>query len=670
MSSKKSFGLALIVLGFTLLALTGIRTISSPEIFTHIALGQASGGQVDPLSYTMTGSQWINMYPLYDKLVAALWALGGAGLITLTHVLIVLAAFILMFRFGREWGGPLSQTLALLLCARLMFPVFTPGPYVFFMLFTALYVTCLYRIKNFYLMAAVILPLQILWTNLHPSFLFGPALILFFAIENWQQTSKRSRTAMISPLTARLLALTGAALLVTLINPNLINLHRHVLANWLMLTGTNGLEWISLFSSFFSQKFISRLTVFALILGAGGLITLQKRLPSMITLLALTGAFLTVRSIGSLHLFAFLAFPFLILSFTAVSEYLSRTLTTVCKTNEKTLHMLMSVITLILLAVSISSLITNRGYARIGSAAHFGLGVQEDAFPYAAAGILGRDDFPERIINIAHDGGYLAVQNPDRKIFCDTRTSFYGDEFYQTLNKALLGQPEAWKSVLSDWNPHAVVLNACWPDAGSLANRLIASQAWKLVYFDGSTVILIRDLPEYASLINDPAIQKYGVTVLEQSRREYIENNKGFIKAGNPSRLIGAGSIYLVLNRAKEAESVYSALTQGNPDMAGAWLGLGQSMILQKQLSKGIEYMERAVDLTPQSGRIWISLFQGYRLKGDEDKARRASEQLNKFFKADKATIEQQEAATAKKPVEKPAVQQQKDGLELPSQLK
>ena len=59
-----------------------------------------------------------------------------------------------------------------------------------------------------------------------------------------------------------------------------------------------------------------------LILGAGGLITLQKRLPSMITTLALIGAFLTVRSIGSLHLFAFLAFPFMVLSFNAVSEYL------------------------------------------------------------------------------------------------------------------------------------------------------------------------------------------------------------------------------------------------------------------------------------------------------------------------------------------------------------
>jgi hypothetical protein len=52
MSSKKSIGLILVILGFVLIALTGIRTISSPDIFTHIALGQADGSTGDPLSST------------------------------------------------------------------------------------------------------------------------------------------------------------------------------------------------------------------------------------------------------------------------------------------------------------------------------------------------------------------------------------------------------------------------------------------------------------------------------------------------------------------------------------------------------------------------------------------------------------------------------------------
>lgn len=669
MSNKKSLGLVIVILGFILLALTGVRTISSPGLFTHIALGQASSVGIDPLSYTMTGQKWINMNPLYNSMVYLFWKLGGAGLVTLVHVFAILAAFLLMSRFSKDWGGPLSRGLALLLCARLMLPVFNPGPSAFFMLFTALFLTLLYRLKNFNLLAVILLVLQVLWTNMHPSFLFGPALILFFAIENWQETRTASRTTMVTPLTTKLFALSAIALLVTLINPNMINLHRHVFANWILLTGTEELEWISLFSNSFPQGFISSLTVFALILGAGGLITLQKRLPSMITTLALIGAFLTVRSIGSLHLFAFLAFPFMVLSFNAVSEYLVRTLTAVFKTSETMLHGMLSLIALVLILVSMGSLITNRAYTSIGSASRFGLGVEEGSFPVAASGILSRKDFPKNIMNIAHDGGYLALQDPSRKIFCDTRTSFYGTEFYRMLNSALLGQAGAWRTILSQWNPHAVVLNGCWPDAGALANRLIASKAWKLVYFDGSTVILVRDIPEYATLINDPAIQKYGVKVLEIAQRDYLEKSKGFVKAGNPSRLIGAGGVYLALNRPQQAEDIYTILVNNSPSMAGALLNLGQSLILQKQISKGLEYMEKAAKITPRSGRVWMGLFQAYRLKGDETKAREAADQLNKFFRAEKATVEQQEVTSQKKAADKPA-QKSELNVEMPAELK
>ena len=276
----------------------------------------------------------------------------------------------------------------------------------------------------------------------------------------------------------------------------------------------------------------------------------------------------------------------------------------------------------------------------------------------------------KKILNIAHDGGYIALQNPSNKIFCDTRASFYGTEFYQTLNRALLGQPGAWKKISSEWSPHAVVLNGCWPDAGALATRLLASKVWKLVYFDGSTIIMVADLPEYATLINDPAIQQYGVKVLEKARRDYLEQSKGFAKAGNSSRLLGAGGIYLALNRPQEAESVYSIIVKNSPDTAGAWLGLGQSLIMQKQISKGIEYMEKAAEITPRNGRVWLGLFQAYRLKGDEAKANKAYDQLNKFHKAEKATVEEQAVTQKqKKPVKKPE-QKSESTMELPANLK
>jgi tetratricopeptide (TPR) repeat protein len=361
----------------------------------------------------------------------------------------------------------------------------------------------------------------------------------------------------------------------------------------------------------------------------------------------------------------------MILSFTAISGYLTRaTPTASSKISATTQYNLLAAVALGLMILSTGSLITNHAYIRIGSASQFGLGVQKDAFPVAAANILSRADFPTKILNIAHDGGYIALQNPSCKVFCDTRTSFYGNEFYQTLNRALLGQPGAWNKIRSEWSPHAVVLNGCWPDAGALAKRLLASRAWKLVYFDGSTIIMVADLPEYATLINNPEIQQAGLKVLEKARRDYLEQSKGLVKAGNSSRLIGAGNIYYELNRLLEAEAVYTALTDNSPNMAGAWLGLGQTMILQKQISKGLEYMEKAAKITPRNARVWLSLLQAYRLKGDAAKANIAAEQLNKFYKAEKATVEEQDAAKEqKKPIRKPE-QQPESSMELPANLK
>jgi predicted Zn-dependent protease len=101
--------------------------------------------------------------------------------------------------------------------------------------------------------------------------------------------------------------------------------------------------------------------------------------------------------------------------------------------------------------------------------------------------------------------------------------------------------------------------------------------------------------------------------------------------------------------------------------MAQAWLGLGQSMMLQKKISQGISYMERAADITPRNSRVWMGLYQAYRLKGDKQKANEAAEQLNKFFQAEEATIEQQQA-TQKKDVKAEAVIDE-NAPELPKEL-
>ena len=100
-----------------------------------------------------------------------------------------------------------------------------------------------------------------------------------------------------------------------------------------------------------------------------------------------------------------------------------------------------------------------------------------------------------------------------------------------------------------------------------------------------------------------------GLNALEETRKHYVSGNKGAFKTGNSPRLIGAAGIFLALNRPAEAEAIFNALTRNCPNMATAWLGLGQSMILQKKLTEGITSMERAAQILPRNPRIWMGLY-------------------------------------------------------------
>jgi hypothetical protein len=79
--------------------------------------------------------------------------------------------------------------------------------------------------------------------------------------------------------------------------------------------------------------------------------------------------------------------------------------------------------------------------------------------------------------------------------------------------------------------------------------------------------------------------------------------------------------------------------------------------------------MEKAAEITPRSSRIWMGLYQAYRLKGDKEKIAEAADKLNKFFQKEEATIEQQEVAKKKEPI-KPEDAMKMGEPELPAELK
>jgi len=372
--NKKPFGAATlyVILGLVFIALVGIRTISTPEIWTHLAQGRTNA----PISYLEPDSA-VNTTHLYDKIIYGLWEIGGAPALIIFNVIALLATFILLLQVSKKWGGGLSQGFALLISGHLIFQGLDVDPRTMMMLFISLFVYLLSTAKKPAVLFGVLIPLQILWANTHGSFLFGPFIAALAALQAGQNAKGTGRNKQKDLQPGMLGILAGALLVATVINPYFTKLHAQVFANVQMPYPA---YWGSLFREYFQASADDPLIFLVLILGAGGLITLKKRLPIMLTTLAIISAFLVVRSVYTAQLFAVLAFPFMVLSFTAVGEYLSGSFKTLLGKRGKFLEPATQTIFVLLVVLSLIPVVSNCAYTRFGSASSFGLGIQESHY--------------------------------------------------------------------------------------------------------------------------------------------------------------------------------------------------------------------------------------------------------------------------------------------------
>lgn len=628
--SRKPFGASTVyvILGLVFIALIGIRTISTPEIWTHLAQGRSN----EPISFLTTDTA-VNTTHLYDKVVYGLWNVGGAPALVVFNVVCLLAAFVLLLKISSNWGGGLSQGFALLLCGHLIFQSVDVGPQTVMMLFIALFVLLISTLKKPALLFAVLIPLQILWTNLHGSFLLGPIIAILATIQTGQ-SSKGSNRKKQQDVTAGMLGILSLGLLVaTLANPYFAKLHGQVIAS---IAHPAPVYWSSLLRDYFQIPTQNPLIFFALILGAGGLITLKKKLPVMLTTLAIMGAFLVVRSAQAALLFSALAFPFIVLSFTAIGEALQGSFKTLMGKQAKLLTPITQGILALLIVFSMIPIMTNCAYAKIGSASSFGFGAEEELYPSGAEAILTHEAFPDKAINLAADGGYLAF-NYNRKIFIDYRSGRYDVELLEDLAAMMRGSSDAYDRIHEAYRPEAVILNTLNPSAAQGLVTLLRRQIWRLAYFDGTTAILLLNREEFAPLLNNTQVQAAGLAKLEAARADYAAKVGKGCRAGNAAELIGSGRVFLALNRPTESKAIFSLLLQGNSTVPSAWLGLGNSQLLLKEFDAAAESLNTATELAPNSLLAWASYATACQYAERPDEQQKAEEKVRKLIEQNKA---------------------------------
>ncbi len=613
--SKKQFGpTLLVILGLLFIAAIGFRTISTPEIWTHLAQGRTNA----PLSY-VTADNPVNTTWLYDKLAYSAWNIGGANLLILLNIAGLLGTFLLLLQVAKKWGGPISQGFALLIVGHLMFQSLDVGPQVIMMLCIAATLYMVTTIKKPAILFGALIPIQILWTNMHGSFIYGPLIVALTAIQTAQQSKgAAARTRKKQGIDAGVYAILAVSMFaVTAINPSIFKLHGQVIAN--IKSGAPS-YWSSLFIDYFQIPVLKPLILFVMILGAGGLITLKKRLPLTLTAMAIYSAFLVWTSPKMAMLFAVMAFPFIVLSLTAISEYIHSSLEHMMGTQSKYLIPATSVVLILLFVLSFIPVTSNCAYVKTGSASNFGLGIQEELYPSGAESIMNDPAFPEgtKTINLAADGGYLAFKYPGRKIFIDYRPGRYDKQLLEDLNGMMMGRRKAYDAIMDQYRPEAIIINTLYPSSASGIVTLLSQRVWKLAYFDGTTAILLLDKEEYRTILNNTQAQQAGLKKLEDARAEYARHADS-CRAGNPGELIGSGKIFLAFNRPKESENIFALLLQNNARIPGAWIGMGNSQLLLKDFTGAVASLKTATELAPKNLQAWMSYANACKYAADRE---------------------------------------------------
>ncbi|MCX6996076.1 MAG: hypothetical protein NTV49_03075 [Kiritimatiellaeota bacterium] len=465
-------------LGLLVLGLFGVRTISHAEIWSHLVTGRwiAAHGipRMDDLSLIQAQGPWLDATWLYDRLLYALWSLGGAPLVTLLNAGLVVLAFMLLVRVACRWSGPVAQLLTLLVCALLLGPQFVVGPRAAGLFFAALFMQRLAAGRPGWATWTLLLLAQVLWTNLHASFLLGPLIALVFAVEQALQTRNKVppagtavATAAEPPAWRASLLLAVAALAVTLVNPYGLRLHRQLLETGFKVTGLAEV-WISPFSGEFDSSLGRYVIYLAWLLCALGLVAEKHRLPLGFSLLALLGALLVVRPALSPDFFALLSFPFLTLSIAAAGALLHNNFGELL--NRLSLKARGWTIPLVgcLPLLILGLLFSNHYYYSTGSASVFGLGVNEEMFPARAAPVMIRQDFPLRFVNALPEGGYLLWRCPQRRVLVDGRGGLYRADLLAKVNSAFQGNLRDWAAIEEWTKPSALLLNCIRPGGHGL----------------------------------------------------------------------------------------------------------------------------------------------------------------------------------------------------------
>ena len=518
-------GLFVVAAIFALMVFVANVEIKDLDLWLHIGMGRYivnHGFQVpqqDILSCTMAGKPWINHEWLFQVIVYEAFRNWGAeGLVNLQVLLVVLTTLLLVF-LGYNYEKQMASIIMLLMLSIVYQGRFTHRPDLFSLLFFAFYIFVLssHLGKRWSLYALFVT--QILWTNLHGFFFFGPLFVLIGLVSEWLKRHVRLpwEWNQIGRLTdaeyRRLKMIMGLVALACFLNP----------------AGIKGALYpIGIFFHISSGAKIFFESIVELqkpITSWGDLFsTAQYPYYKVMILLSALSFFFNRRKIDISGLFFWVVFLVFSLSavrnmiffaFAAYLVFVTNAMTLSLSDllpfdiNDKRFVHICSTIVKVFLVFWIAqygmdiSLNGYFDYRKYEWKSEFE-GISQKMFPHQAVDFLVENDVRGNFYNGFNTGAYLIGRCfPNIRVFIDGRTEFYGPEFFRYY-RDMWEKPdkEVVYTALKRYDITGIFLHALTRPVPKRLTRFVHDHPeFVPVYFDYDGIIYLKDIPAHRALI-------------------------------------------------------------------------------------------------------------------------------------------------------------------------
>jgi hypothetical protein len=644
--------LAAAALGLLVVALT-LTPVTNNDLFLHLVTGRLilerhAVPSVDDYSALARGRPYVAHEWLSAVLFRLIQTAGpgeGFGRLVIAKVLLSLLLAWILLRAARHAGagsGAALPCLAWVMClaaARIQ-----ERPHLFAYVMLASFILILSRRAPRIAAgrtdggAWLLLPLQILWTNLHGSFLLGPGIAALAAagagIERWRRAGRSAGAASSGAGGGQAARepwrLAGLSLLLAglcLVNPYGATLLKFPFE----LTGSRFMqqiyEWLPPTSEEFRVTYMARYYVVwaagtAIVWGLA--LRSRRRLPpGAFFHLLVFGAFLalSLRMNRSVTDFALATLPGTAAMATVLLD--RRAQAAGGRAIAPARAAVPAALAAGFAACAVYFFVAGYPYNET-TARHPGLGLARTV-PVAAADYVARRGLAGACVNTYSAGAYLVYRfYPALRVGMDSRNDVYGEDLYAAYEQALQ-DPAALAAMIERIGASFVFFE--WAEPGMTpAGRTVhgLDPPWRPVWFDDRAVIYVGERGPRADLVSrdgyrvlDPMLFRPGQWSAAEAIAALPETDRAREAAGDPfiARVMRIEALR-TLGRRQEADAEENRLVRIDPPLYHIWILLGLSHLERGEAGAASARLARALELNPRSTAAATALAEAHRIGG------------------------------------------------------